>query len=592
MAAGLATALSEHTLKDVPVTREADRKAFNELTSPLAGQPLTVEVTKVEEDGDNATAFLYWRWEVRGHEWAYSTRAPLRRDIDTWCLVWGPSVFEPSLRRGDRLGLFTRPAQRGRIIGDRGTVLVTERPVLRYGLDKTQVPPAQQGRSARAIAVTLDVDAPSLVRQVRDSGPEAFVEALVLRAEEAREQVPAAYADIPGAIAVEDTLSLAPTREFAAPVLGRVGPATAEIVESSEGQVQAGDEVGLSGLQLRYEDDLAGQAGFEIVAVDKQEQTRRLVAARPQHGKDLRTTLDPMLQNKAETALATLGEQSPPAALVAIRPSTGALLAVANGPADAGLEIAAAGQYAPGSTFKVVTALALLRSGVTPDQTLQCPTTTKVDGKSFKNYDDYPASQLGKISLTAAIAHSCNTAFIAARDRLADDDLTTAAEALGVGPDADLGFPAYFGQVPAPSGETEKAADLIGQGTVLASPLAMAGVAASVSAGHTVTPMLLVDHVTPRPEPQAPLTPKESATLRALMRAVVTQGSGSFLADVPGEVGAKTGTAEYGKADKSGSLPTHAWMIAARGDLAVAVFVESGASGSQTAGPILQAFLS
>ena len=60
---------------------------------------------------------------------------------------------------------------------------------------------------------------------------------------------------------------------------------------------------------------------------------------------------------------------------------------------------------------------------------------------------------------------------------------------------------------------------------------------------------------------------------------------------MPGEVGAKTGTAQYGDPDGAGELPTHAWMIATRGDLAVAVFVETGESGSQTAGPLLEAFL-
>jgi cell division protein FtsI/penicillin-binding protein 2 len=73
------------------------------------------------------------------------------------------------------------------------------------------------------------------------------------------------------------------------------------------------------------------------------------------------------------------------------------------------------------------------------------------------------------------------------------------------------------------------------------------------------------------------------------MRAVVTEGTAGFLGDAPGgPVGAKTGTAEFG----TGTPPdTHAWMIATQGDLAVAVFVEEGTSGSQTAGPILAEFL-
>jgi cell division protein FtsI/penicillin-binding protein 2 len=69
----------------------------------------------------------------------------------------------------------------------------------------------------------------------------------------------------------------------------------------------------------------------------------------------------------------------------------------------------------------------------------------------------------------------------------------------------------------------------------------------------------------------------------------VTSGSGVGLLDVPGPpVIAKTGTAEF---EKGGKVRTHAWMIAAQGDLAVAVFVDVGSSGSGTAGPILEAFL-
>ena len=70
------------------------------------------------------------------------------------------------------------------------------------------------------------------------------------------------------------------------------------------------------------------------------------------------------------------------------------------------------------------------------------------------------------------------------------------------------------------------------------------------------------------------------------MRAVVTEGSASILQDLPGEPGAKTGTAQYGDGSQS-----HAWMIATQGDLAVAVFVETGEGGAVTAGPLMHAFL-
>ena len=130
---------------------------------------------------------------------------------------------------------------------------------------------------------------------------------------------------------------------------------------------------------------------------------------------------------------------------------------------------------------------------------------------------------------------------------------------------------------------------MIGQGQVLASPMAMAAVAASVAAGRTVVPLLLPDQAPDGRRPAEPLTGARPPRCAALLRGVVTRGSGSGLADVPGPpVLAKTGTAEFGDAEP---LRTHAWMIAAQGDLAVAVFVEVGESGSGTAGPLLERFL-
>jgi cell division protein FtsI/penicillin-binding protein 2 len=123
---------------------------------------------------------------------------------------------------------------------------------------------------------------------------------------------------------------------------------------------------------------------------------------------------------------------------------------------------------------------------------------------------------------------------------------------------------------------------------VLASPMAMAAVAGSVAAGQTVVPRLLAASDVSA-SPATPLTPDEAEQLRQLMAGVVARGSGAFLADLPGApVLAKTGTAEFGDEDPP---KTHAWMIASQGDLAVAVFVDVGESGSQTAGPILEEFL-
>ena len=587
----LAAGLAAKDVADVPWAGSApvDLEA---LLGPLAKVPATVEVSSVQESAGSGTAVLSWAWDLDGHEWTYETTAELTDSADGWEVAWAPSIVEPSLVEGERLDVDALLPKRGDILGSGGRRLVTERDVVRYGLDKVRVKAAQVAPSARRIAAVLDIDAATYVKQAEAAGPRAFVEALVLREPDARNLDPA-YAAIPGAAAVSDQIPLPPTRDFATGILGTVGPATAEVIEKSGGTIEAGDVVGLSGLQARYDEQLRGVPGASVQAVDATGAQRPLYSFPAVAGEPLRTTLDERLQLKAERILAGFGGVKPPnaTAVVALRPSTGDLLVAANGPGSQGVNIATFGQYAPGSTFKVVSALALLRSGLTPASTVSCPPTVVVNGKTFKNYDDYPAGALGRITLRQAVANSCNTAIIGARGRLKGAALAEAAAALGVGVDHDLGFPAYFGQVPPPAGETEAAADLIGQGKVLASPMAMAAVAASVRAGHAVLPRLIPALGTQQVAPGTPLTAREAAQLRALMRAVVTEGSGGFLAGLPGEVGAKTGTAEYGVPARDGSLPTHTWMIATQGDLAVAVFVETGESGSGTAGPLLEAFL-
>jgi cell division protein FtsI/penicillin-binding protein 2 len=580
----LAAGLTEREVGDLPLVG-GGQEDLDAILAGITEVPADVTVDSVVRDGGTATATLEWSWATPGEPWRYTTTVSLQEADDTWTVQWAPSVVEPSLAAGESLDAALRQPERADILGADDAVLVTLRPVMRIGIDKTRVPAEQAVDSARALAELVDIDPDAYAQAVESAGPKAFVEAVVLREADAAELGQDAVEAIPGAVGLADELPLAPTRGFASEILGRVGPATAEVIEESEGAVLPGEQVGLSGLQARYDEQLGGRSGVRVVAASG-DQERILLETAAIPGTALRTTLDPVLQRRAQAALAGV---DPASALIAIRPSTGDILAAANGTGSDGFATATFGQYPPGSTMKVVTALALLRAGVRPTDPVPCTPTIVVDGKTFTNYDDYPASGIGSIPLRTAVANSCNTALISLRDALGDGDLSRAAAALGLGVDHDLGFPAYFGQVPAPESATEAAASMIGQGRILASPMAMAAVAASVAEGRTVVPRLLPELVSPTAGPEQPLTDQEADALRDMLRAVVTEGTAQFLADVPGPpIGAKTGTAEFGTADPP---QTHAWMIATQGDLAVAVLVEEGESGSQTAGPILEAFL-
>jgi cell division protein FtsI/penicillin-binding protein 2 len=138
--------------------------------------------------------------------------------------------------------------------------------------------------------------------------------------------------------------------------------------------------------------------------------------------------------------------------------------------------------------------------------------------------------------------------------------------------------------VPAGEDAVEQAAAMIGQHEILASPLTMAGVAGTVAAGRWHAPRLVASdpRVAGRPLPEG-----EPDTLAALMRSVITSGTGQALAGVAGEPAGKSGTAEFGGGDPP---RTHAWFIAFRGDVAVAVLVEFGRSGGEVAAPLAGAF--
>jgi cell division protein FtsI/penicillin-binding protein 2 len=587
----LAASLEAGEFGDVELAGATSKEVEQDYAATIEGMgelepTVTVEGAEVADDGNTATVTLAWSWPVaEEQEWAYESEAELTGSGSDWAVTWSRSVVEPSLTDTSVLDATTVGAARGEITGAGGQKIVTTRRVVDVGVDKSRVSAARAQDLAQRVADVTGIDAASYVKQVKAAGDEAFVKAITYRVDD----IPRAVHDLAdgsdGVALIEGELPLAPTRDFAAPIIGSVGDVTAEMIKEHPDLYEIGDQAGLSGLQARYDEQLRGTPGIVVQAVEEDGTETELFRSDAVPGKPLALTMDVRLQREAERLLAGVG---PASAIVAIRPRDGAILAAANGPGNGGQNLATYGQYAPGSTFKSVSSLALLRAGVTPDTTVSCPPTTVVDGKQFKNYSDYPSSGLGQIPFRTALANSCNTAFIGERDRLKGLDLFDAAASLGMAVDHDLGFPAYFGSVEPAESETEAAANMIGQGRILASPMTMAAVIASVQEGQVVVPRLLEDVKVQAPEHE-PMSRGEAAALRGMLRGVVTSGSGSGLADVPGpEVIAKTGTAEF-QGDRG--IETHAWMIAAQGDLAVAVFVEVGQSGSSTAGPILEQFL-
>lgn len=544
------------------------------------------------EDSDHATATLFSRWDISDSptDWTYETQVNLTLVDDRWQVSWTPGVVAPQLAADETLDIARKWPRRADIVDASGAKLMTEREVSVVGIDKSKVSGAEAAAAARKLAALLGIDPTRYAAKVAAAGTRAFVEGLTLRqTDPLLERNGAAIEKLTGALTVPALKVLGPTRTWAAPILGSVGEATAEQIAASKGTLEAGDTVGKNGLEYRYDAQLRGTPGLAVHAVRKGADgsvldKRELFAEASVEGKPLVVSLDQKAQTAAEAALAE--ETKHPTALVAVRVSTGEVLAAAVGPGAGGSTLALAGKVAPGSTFKIVSSLALVRKGATADTKLPCTRTLTVNGRRFSNYTTYPADRLGDIPLKTALAFSCNTAFISQHEKVSQADLAQAAQSLGMGEKLDLPFTGFLGSVPATDDVVEHAASFIGQGRVEASPLTMAVVVASVMKGQTVRPTLVASERT-LPFPATPLDPTEASVLRAEMREVVKVGSGTVLAPVGVEF-AKTGTAEFGTKNPP---DTHAWMVAGRGDIAIAAYNEVGENGVTGAAPFILSFL-
>jgi cell division protein FtsI/penicillin-binding protein 2 len=566
----------------------AARTTWEEVRAGMDDAPFAVTLADVEPDADDDTsaiAELSVTWTLPGdRSWTYDTVAPMTRTDDGWQAAFDATVVHPELLPGAALEVRRTTPPRADVLAEDGTPLVTARTVVDVGIQPSRVDDATA--TAAAVRDVLDLDLDGLEGRIDDAGPEQFVPVVTLR-EEDYERLADDLQPVPGTVFRRGEQVLAPTREFARATLGQAGPVTAELLEEDPERYAAGDVVGLSGLQRAYDDQLAGRPGLEVRAVPAEgtdTDPAVLFAADPEPGTPVTVSLDPDVQRAADDVLADQDEF--PTAAVVIRISDGHVLAVANGPAAGGLDLALTGRYPPGSTFKVVTTDVLLREGVEPGDQVPCPASATVDGRTFRNAE---SQELGDVPFTTAFARSCNTTFVELTRDLAPTALRDAATAFGVGHDPQLGVPAFTGEVPETTPGTDTAASAIGQGRVLVSPLAVADVSASAARGRALAPSLVLS---PGPEDAGGEVDDDGGTagvapeLPDLMRAVVTDGSGTALADVPGgPVHAKTGTAEYGDGDPP---RTHAWVTGWQGDLAFAVLVAEtpDAFGGQVAAPI------
>ncbi|MEU1575364.1 penicillin-binding transpeptidase domain-containing protein [Streptomyces collinus] len=378
----------------------------------------------------------------------------------------------------------------------------------------------------------------------------------------------------------EDTLV---TERSATPPIEAVGRDGSELTKEkypSLGPV-------LDTLRDKYGEKAGGTPGIELVirhTDDGAPDTPLLTLAQGKTGK-LTTTISPGAQAAAEKAVERFAQSS----VVAVKPSTGEVLAVANNRTD-GFNAAFQGEAAPGSTMKIITAAMLIDNGVTSmNGPAPCPDTAVWQSQTFKNLTGMKPDE--SATLANSFMRSCNTAFIKLIDEkpLTDASLTQEAEErFGLGRDNwKTGIASFDGSVPAVDGP-DRAAGAIGQGQVQMSPLNMASVTATAITGAFRQPYLVSPELDGRELARARgLRASTAAQLKQMMRLTATQGTAArAMAGLGGDIGAKTGSAEV-----DGNAKSNSWFTGFRNDIAAAAMTEEGGHGGDAAGPIVAAVL-
>ncbi len=525
--------------------RPADaRAALNEAWAGLQAVRLDAQIIGSKYAEDTGSVTYRYTWHLpKNRTWTYDGQLNMIRDEGRWQVRWSATGLHPRLGDHQTFALRADAPRRASVNERGGTDVLVPGNLYHYALDAKSAGGALMP-TARAVADALrpfdnTLDAQRLAEQASSSKDPL---SLITLRQSDHDRVAGAIGALPGVL-VTPQAELLPTDDSFAPDI-------------------------VSQVKKAVVDDLDGDAGWRVVSVNQNGADVDVLNEVPgAPAPSVTISLDRSVQLAAQNAVNTTGKK---AMIVAIKPSTGEILAVAqNAAADSEGPLATTGLYPPGSTFKIITAGAAIdRDMATPNTLLACPGVIDIGHRTIPNYGGF---DLGTVPMSRAFASSCNTTFAELASRMPPRALTMAAAQYGIGPDYQIeGINTVSGSVPPTVNLAERTEDGFGQGKVLVSPFGMALAAATVAVGKTPVPQLIEGRATTVTGDSTPITPKMLDALRPMMRLVVTNGTAKDL-DSSGDVRGKTGEAEF----NGGS---HAWFAGYRGDMAFAALIVGGGS--------------
>lgn len=529
-------------LIDAPATAQ---HVIDATWAGLQAEALTPTLQDVQVRDNIATARYTLDWQLpRERNLTYDTTLTLTKTADDWTVRWQPTVVHPRLGANQHLELRPVPAAKASVVSSDGVEILQPGTMYRVLVDLGKISDVRPV-AARIAGAIEGVDAAELAEELsRASG----VYSVTMVDQQEGPRVAEELSDIEGIIVNDEAAMVNRDPSFAPDIMARVSSIVA--------------------------DELDGANGWKVTAVNEHRAPIDDVeyhAAQP--APSIRIGLDHDIQQAAQEAVNMRSEME--AMMVAIRPSTGQVLAVAQTEAaDKKGDLALSGLYPPGSVFKIITATAGMElQGLNSGSIVPCPGSMNIYGRIVNNYNQF---SLGNVPLERAFASSCNTTFADMSTQLAPGELADVGKQFGLGIDYSIpGLHTVTGSIPEGETPLDRTEAGYGQGLDLASPFGLALVAATAARGETPVPVLIDGHTTEVSEDVPAPSPEAIAQLQQMMRSVVTTGTARGM-QAGGAIHGKTGEAEINQG-------SHAWFAGYRDDdIAFATLVVLG-GGSETA---------
>ena len=540
----------------------------------LDAPQLYLSMKSVVQHGSTANASFMATVDLaqQGRVWTYQGHFRLRQVGGAWKVVWAPSVINPNLGPGERLAVVTTFPDRAAVLDAKGNPLQVKATAYVLGVVPDRL--ASPAKTAQAFAKPTKLQAGQVLGQITAAPSHSFLRLVTLDPPTYARLLPS-LRRVPGLQARPESQRLFQSKATA--VVGAVGSEINQQLRADGALYAPGTTVGLSGLERKYQRELLGTPTTEVVAMNSVgQQTAVLAQWSGSAGTPLRTTIDSRVQ---DAALAALDGVPNSGEIVAVRASTGEVLAVAQHQASGSLPVGGAlnAKLAPGAAFTIVSAAALVeKKNVSLSTSIPCASSFNVGGQTFSSEgtgEQRPFS--------TAFAEGCGTAFAQLSERLTATEWTQVVREFGIGADwSGLPVPAFSGSVPGAAGQASLAAQTIGQGNVRMSLLSMAMVAATVDAGRWHVPQVL--QASDPPDAGAALDMGVVDTVRGLMRGAVRSGAAQAASQPGPQVYGQVGLVHTGSGWTS-------WFVGYRGDIAIAA-IETGKTPELSAAALAGTF--